>query len=74
MVSEFGFKDTDGQVVRSEGITDSGAAQCALKHSFLTEHLPGLAKQVKPTKKRFLDASDHPMDIVGTVELTLLIG
>ena len=74
MTAEFGFQDSDGQVVRHNGVCDSGAAQCALRRGFLEEQLPGIAKSMQPTSKRFLDAQGQAMDIAGTVELTILIG
>ena len=72
--AEFGFRDTDGKVVRSEGVCDSGAAQSALRLAFLEKNLPGLLKSMRPTKRRFLDAQDNRMDIRGVVEMPLLIG
>ena len=67
------LEDTDGTASPTLSIVDSGAAQCAIRLSTLTNKLPHLAAMLRPSTKRFVDASGNRMSLVGSVPLSLMI-
>ena len=58
--------------VKLRAIADSGAAWCALKYDYVLKHMPTL--MIKPTTKRFHDASGGGMVPVGTAVIAVELG
>ena len=64
---------TEEEAVTSS-IVDSGAAWCALKQSYLRQHLPSLEAKMQASSLKFKDASGNRMSLVGKVPIEVTIG
>ena len=74
MTATLGFEDSDGTVKNSEVCVDSGAASCTITLAKLREIAPGACSGIKRSRRRFTDAQNRIMPIVGWVMLTIWLG
>lgn len=68
------FEDADGTTHEISAVVDSGAAQCAMKEAVCRDKFPLHYRNMKPTRRRFLDASGRLMPAAGRVRFKFWVG